>query len=184
VVSKVSDYSYLVKNRTGAFTLGESISNGTIAADQGTSYPTFTETKSKELVKKSRMEMDLERSGWRTHTHGEPRYYVVDFTTGYLTVYPKPDAAYTIKLTVNRYPITAMSTTSMSSSPEIDSKYHNMIIDGICAQAYLKNGEQTYDPKKSAVHMGLFTKAIADIRRKNSMFNATELIVPTHGGFI
>ncbi len=45
VVEKLTALTYIVKNRTGVFTLGEHISNGTADADQGTAYPTFTPAK-------------------------------------------------------------------------------------------------------------------------------------------
>lgn len=42
VISCVTSKTYIVENRSGTFTLGEVLSDGTYAADQGTSYPTFT----------------------------------------------------------------------------------------------------------------------------------------------
>jgi len=42
IAEKLTATTYTVKNRTGAFTLGEVISNGTATADQGAAYPTFT----------------------------------------------------------------------------------------------------------------------------------------------
>lgn len=41
VVAVITTKTYIVKSRSGAFTLGEIISNGTNAADQGAAYPTF-----------------------------------------------------------------------------------------------------------------------------------------------
>lgn len=45
VVEVLTTKTYTVKNRTGAFTLGEIISNGTATADQGLLFPTFTSSK-------------------------------------------------------------------------------------------------------------------------------------------
>ena len=41
VVQVLTTKTYYVRNRSGAFTLGEVISNGTDAADQGAAHPTF-----------------------------------------------------------------------------------------------------------------------------------------------
>lgn len=42
IVEVLTTKTYTVKDRTGAFTLGEIISNGSATADQGAAYPTFT----------------------------------------------------------------------------------------------------------------------------------------------
>ncbi len=41
VVEKITSLTYHVKTRTGAFTLGEVVSNGSVTADQGAANPTF-----------------------------------------------------------------------------------------------------------------------------------------------
>ena len=41
IVTVITTKTYIVKSRSGAFILGEVISNGVNAADQGTAYPTF-----------------------------------------------------------------------------------------------------------------------------------------------
>ncbi len=43
VISKLTSTTYRVKNRTGAFTLGEVLSDGTNSANQGAANPTFTD---------------------------------------------------------------------------------------------------------------------------------------------
>lgn len=45
VVEKLTNTTYTIKNRSGAFILGEVITNGTATADQGATFPTFTSTK-------------------------------------------------------------------------------------------------------------------------------------------
>ena len=42
IVNVLSTLNYIVTDRSGAFTLGEILSNGVDAADQGASYPTFS----------------------------------------------------------------------------------------------------------------------------------------------
>jgi uncharacterized phiE125 gp8 family phage protein len=42
IVTKLTALTYYVRNRSGAFTLGEILSNGTATADQGAAHPTFS----------------------------------------------------------------------------------------------------------------------------------------------
>lgn len=45
IVEVLTTKTYTIKNRTGTFTLGEIIGNGTVNADQGAAYPTFAPAK-------------------------------------------------------------------------------------------------------------------------------------------
>jgi|GEM_PF-1340892 len=42
IVAKITDLTYQISNRSGTFTLGEVLSDGTYAADQGAAHPTVT----------------------------------------------------------------------------------------------------------------------------------------------
>lgn len=42
IVEVLTTKTYIVKDRTGTYTLGEILTNGTATADQGAAYPTFT----------------------------------------------------------------------------------------------------------------------------------------------
>ena len=177
--------TYVISQRTGAFTLGEILSNGTNTADQGSSYPTTSDYESSNLIMTRRTEMDMGHSGWRYSTADKPYKYLLDFQTGYITLYPRPDDEYLIRLSVIRYPITAMSATSMSTqTPEIDSKYHEVIVNGICARAHLKRGDDTYDPKRAAEFMGLYRKGISDMKINEVMSKDPEIIFEPRGAFI
>lgn len=185
IIEYLTTTTYVVDQRTGTFTLGESLSNGTVAADQGATYPTFIDYQSSEIALSTRQEMDRLFSGWRTVTSAQPTKFILDFTTGYITVYPKPDKAYTLRLSVSRYPITAMSATAMSvQTPELDSKYHNDIVNGIVAQMYLKRGDNTFDQKQAAIFDGLFKSAISKAKIQNYRHRLPETISEPHGAFI
>jgi len=43
IVELITTLTYVVSGRSGTYTSGEILSNGTVTADQGTGYPTFTE---------------------------------------------------------------------------------------------------------------------------------------------
>jgi hypothetical protein len=68
IAEKVTALTYYVKNRTGAFTLGEELSNGTISAKQGAAHPTFAETdalKEAALRKATDFMRQIYRSKWQ-----------------------------------------------------------------------------------------------------------------------
>lgn len=86
IVERVTALTYYVKNRTGAFTLGEELSNGTISAEQGAAHPTFAETdalKEAALRKATDFMRQIYRSRWQGVKVDEdqaldwPRYDVV-----------------------------------------------------------------------------------------------------------
>jgi hypothetical protein len=138
----------------------------------------------KTLIKSDVMTMDSLDSNWRNATHGEPSTYILDYAVGYLTLHPKPDAIYSVHLEVARTPITAFSKTAMSSqTPEIQAQYHSYLVDGIAYQAYLKPGENTYDPKKSQTHFQLFRQAMAKFKAHSNMYIGERPSGP-HPGFI
>jgi len=102
-----------------------------------------------------------------------------------VTLYPRPDDEYLIRLTVIRYPITAMSATSMSTqTPEIDAKHHEVIVNGICARAHLKRGDDTYDSKRATEFMALYRKGISDIKINEILSKTPETIFEPRGAFI
>ena len=184
VVEALTTKTYTVDQRTGEFTLGESLSNGTNAADQGDSYPILTDNSSTPnlLTKRTSAQMN---TAWRTQTSGEPTKYILDYRDGYITVSPPPDQTYTLVLSVRRYPASSFTTTSMDSqTPEIPSQYHDALVTGICAQACLKAGENTYRPKDAAIFDGLFRTAISGAKKHNNLYASVETTAGPHRGFI
>ncbi len=184
VVSCITSTTYSVDHRSGEFTLGEIVSDGTNSGDQGASYPVFTDnsTSGLNLSKARVVEMG---SGWRTATATSPTKFLLDYRHGYITFYPTPDAVYTINLSVIRYPLAAFSATVMSSqTPEIPAQYHHALVDGICYQASLKSGEHTYDLKKSNTYLQLFQRSITKMKRDSGMYHANSSTNSPMGGFI
>jgi len=186
IKEKLTSTTYTIQNRTGEFTLGESLSDGTNAADQGATYPLVTDSSESPYQLSKRTLVEMNRiSNWRSGTTGKPTSYLLDYRSGYIALYPAPDAVYTVKLTVIRYPITAFSTTSMSGqTPEIASQYHHALLDGIAWQAFLKRGENTYNPQRSDYYYKLFRKAISDMKITQNMQHANESTMNQHAGFM
>jgi hypothetical protein len=185
VIEKLTDLTYLVDNRTGTFEFGEVLSNGTVSADQGASYPTFKDHEYNELEKVYTLNTNENIDQWRVAESSEPTKYALDYHNRKLTLYPPPDDVYTIRLATYREQITPMTTATFSSqAPEIHTRYWDIIVNGICAQAYLKRGENTFDPKTAAMFMQLFRAGIADIKAKNMFLKAVPSTLSAHGGFI
>lgn len=183
----ISTTIYIITGRNGQYTKGETITNGTYPANQTVSGPTIKPYISKPLQKLTLHEFNQYVYQQQDMTFGEPRYYALDYDNGILHIDPTPDATYIVHLDVYRYPLRAFTTTTALSAqvPEIPTKYHAALIDSICAQAYLKNGENTYDNKKSANHLMLFQKFIRDAKIKNNRYDYSgDQSVTIHGAFI
>ena len=181
--SKSTDLKYIIYNRSGAYTSAEILTNGTVTAGQDIGYPIVSDYKSVYLKKKSLREMT--HPDWQADTANEPIWYLLDYKNGYITLYPTPDDVYTVRLAVNKYPATAMTTTTMSGqTPTIAAKYHPMIVDGIVAMAFMKHGEQTFNEKMATIYAALFNKQMSDLKRKNLQYRAVERTVNLHRGFM
>jgi hypothetical protein len=186
VVAQLTTTSYTVKQRTNAFTLGEVISNGSITADQGILYPQFNDSSpsTRFLEKKTLYEMNR-HAGWRASNDAQPVKFVPDYNSGYLTLYPKPNDIYIAEMSVIRYPLVQFSSTSMSAqSLEISPQWADVIVEGICYQAYQKRGDATYDPKKAADHYAQFRKGIDKMQMTQAIFESNASTAGPVGGFV
>lgn len=187
VVAKLTSLTYTISKRTGIFAAAGTVTNGTYAAIQTGIYPTVTDTTttSQFLDKYSKLEMDSYSPSWRTQATAQPTRYMVDYNTGYMTLYPIPDIIYVAEMSVIRYPLTQLSATAMSGqTPEVNAKWHNALIEGMCYQAYQKRGVDTYDEKKSAVHFSNFRKQIANMKMINNLFEGNASTSGPIQGFI
>ncbi len=186
IKAKLTSTTYTIQNRTGEFTAGEVLGDGANSADQGPNYPTVTDSSASPLMLQKSTAAEINRiSNWRSGTNGKPIRYLLDYRSGYMTLWPAPDAVYTIKLTVIRYPIAAFTTTAMSSqTPEIPSQYHHALLDGIAWQAFLKRGENTYNPQRSAEYYRLFMGAISKMKIASNMYESNEATASPIRGFI
>ena len=105
---------------------------------------------------------------WRKSTSGEPTMFSTDYTHNYISFYVPPQYSYLVNMRVTRYPLSQLSSTSMSSqTPEIPTNYHYAIVEGILAQAYLRKGAETFDDRKAAIHQAIFDKEVQKIKRYN-----------------
>ena len=187
VVEALTTTTYTVDERTGEFKSSEVISDGTNSADQGSGYPVFTDNSSTPniLTKYTSQEMNSRYQGWRSETSNEPTRFVLDYRDGYITFSPPPDGVYTIALSVIRYPTTTFSKDDMDTQTiEIPIQYHDDLVNGICYQACLKIGENTYRPQESSVYRALFQKAVSDAKRHSIGYSYATMTSGAHKGFI
>lgn len=119
-------------------------------------------TGDRHVTRRTREFMDLYCSGWdsATASSGTPKNFIGDLDTGFITLYPRPDAIDTLWLTVVRYPLVQLTSALLDQKPEIHFKYHFELLDGICGYAYLKQDPETYDPKKAERHLGLWRATV------------------------
>ena len=119
-------------------------------------------TGDRKITRRTRTYMDSHSSGWdsTTASTGTPMNFLGDLNTGYIILVPAPDSIDTLWLTVVRFPLLQLTSTTLDTSPEIHFKYHFGLLDGICGRAYLKQDAETYDPKKAERHLGLWKATI------------------------
>lgn len=114
----------------------------------------------RQLEKTSSLELDEWKLDWED-LEATPTHYVEDRTGHKLRLYPTPDAADTLNLVVGRLPLTDMLWTQRYTvNPEIQAHHHMELLDWVAHRAYLKRDSETYDPAKSATHLGLFESRV------------------------
>jgi hypothetical protein len=120
-----------------------------------------------------------------------PTRYITDYRTGYISLYPCPDASNTLVLqTIRRTSSTLSSTetigdiTATTNTPDIRSDFHFGLVDGIIARACLKIGINVYDYKRSISHFALFNKLLDSIKRDMIKRNAINKTITPHFGML
>ena len=188
VISYLTPLTYSIQYRSGQFTSGGTITDGSNPVTQGSGYPTFTDTttNTNRLIKYSKRDMDGYFASWRAQPQTQPLRYILDYQGGYITLYANPDNYYPIDMTVIRYPLVKMDyTTDMTvQTPEINSKWHDTIIEGVCWQAYQKRGEDTYDANLSVIHGQNFRSFILDQKKQNNLYESIPSTASPVRGFV
>jgi hypothetical protein len=139
-------------------------------------------TQSLHLNRKTKDWMDKWFPQWRSASPGDPRYYLTDYSEGYLTLHPKSSADATLHLTVYRLPLVQFTETNLDDEPEINFRHHFRLIDGILAQAYNKEDSDTLDPEKAGRHLKLWLNHINEMSRgRIRLHEAGEFLGPHYG---
>lgn len=139
----------------GSIVVDEDTMTTEIAGDSVTIHSDLT-----PLMETTRAVMDLDSGAWQTTT-GEPTCFIKESGTE-LLVYPIPTEANTLSLIVSRLPASAMTTTTMTASPEIPEQYHYDLSVWMCKLAYERAGSDTNDLNKATYYDKLFTDRFGD----------------------
>jgi hypothetical protein len=118
---------------------------------------------------------------WTSAVAGDPKIYCENIRTGYIRLIPTPLVSDTMRLVVYRMPLTSMSLSDLTASPEFELKYHKYLKHGILARAYLKQDNEAYDIQKAEYHRQQFEgsddgKIEGDVKK---VFNLTQLAIQT-----
>jgi len=123
-------------------------------------------------------------SSWQSAAPSVPKYLTEDLTTGKITFIPAPDAVYTANLVVYRLPLTDLVLTVLTAAPEIPERYHEYILPGILAEAYLKQDAETFDKKLATDYLMIFESQIKKAFRENFMSTGVPTTVNMHRGHV
>jgi hypothetical protein len=92
----------------------------------------------------------------------------MDYSSGMLSLLSAPATVTTesIRLTVNRLPITELSANTDTS--EIPRQYHRKLSSGVLSQAFSKQDSEIYKPEKANKHKKEWEEFLLDVVRRES----------------
>lgn len=109
-------------------------------------------------------QMDQLMPGWQYRdATGRPSRLVSGLTTGMLHLWPRPDQAGSLRLTVQRLPLKSMKVDS--DKPEIRPELHAGLVDWMLYRAYSREDTELFNDAKAAVALRRFE---AEFGRKAS----------------
>jgi hypothetical protein len=120
-----------------------------------------------QLQKRTVQWMDLNKPQWDLEANaalaGTPEFYVEDYDHRSFDLFPVPDLAGAIHMTVDRLPFSAMVWTRRhQDEPEVDEQHHLDLLDYMKHLAYLKKDAETEDKKLSADFLDSFTIKVGE----------------------
>ncbi|MFA5976487.1 MAG: hypothetical protein WC859_10050 [Elusimicrobiota bacterium] len=98
-----------------------------------------------------------------TTATGEPSMFICDERSGYIRVYPVPEAVITINLRVARLPTDVLAT---YSTPEIPEEYHLDLAEYAAYRLLLSNDVDGQNVGASARHEADWYKRLSDAKRE------------------
>lgn len=100
-------------------------------------------------------EMDRVNPGWESH-RGTPTTYVTDYQTNAIRLYPNPQVACDLTMTVSRLPMSDLR--ANGDTPEIRKEAHLALVQWILYRAYSRQDADMFDPNKAARALAEFEK--------------------------
>ncbi|MBF0345270.1 MAG: hypothetical protein HQL06_13705 [Nitrospirae bacterium] len=116
------------------------------------------------LIRVTQQYMDASSTNWE-QVVGRPRRFLLDATSGHLTLYPTPDKSDTLRLTVYRLPLNELSPSTQDAEPEINYRHHSKLIHGILCRAYEKSDSETFNPNGSQKYADIWHRYIEEVKK-------------------
>ena len=110
---------------------------------------------------------------WDT-VEGDPTHYIPNYDTGTIRLYPIPTQSDTLDLMYYRLPLTELSWTKNTVSPELRNEFQIPMLNYALFLAYMKDEANTNDPQKATNFLALFnqefpqTSAYSDNRKRKT----------------
>lgn len=100
------------------------------------------------------IELDHCYAGWEDDTEGTVERFCLDYERKKILFVRAPSATDTAKLTTIQLPSAAME--DLDDEPDIAEQYHLGLVNGMLAQAYLKDDQDTFDPNRAGNYEAKF----------------------------
>lgn len=100
-------------------------------------------------------EMDCRAEQWESDA-GEPQAVVTDYQTSAIRLWPAPNGAVQLSMTVKRLPLSEMA--QEDDEPEIRPEYHDALVQWMLHRFYAIQDADTFDPNKSAIALANFER--------------------------
>ena len=126
-------------------------------------------SQARRLIGRSVYYLDNHKVGWELDSAATPIFYLLDRTTGFITIHPKPVLNDVLLMTVNRIPLVQLDVNSLNNSPEIPVRHHNDLIIGVLSYAYNKKDTDHFDPRKTLMYRQEWMKIIDDIKNSEAI---------------
>lgn len=120
------------------------------------------------LRRMNMQDMESYNARWEDVAANTPSYFITDYQTGALRLWPAPLVDDTLMLTVVRLPLLEMN--DEQDSPEIAPRFHRSLRFWMMFRAYSKQDSQANDPKKAADALTLFEQ---EFGKKSSALDET-----------
>jgi hypothetical protein len=105
--------------------------------------------------------------------------------TNRLRLWPATELADVLWLTVARLPLVDPTwALDANNSPEIPSRYHDQLYDGILARAYTKDDSDTLDLRKAVLHEARWRGVVESVKRAEERRRGEIYLSAPHPGMI
>jgi hypothetical protein len=136
------------------------------------------------LVRMTFQELRDFNQSWRS-VSSTPRHFMTDVELDRIFLYPKPIINDTLYLNVIRYPLEPLNyTLSESMTPEIPARFHELLVPGITALAYLKADAETEDLVRAKNDLSEWMRNVEKIKHFYLNLHYSPVVAVPHKAFM